>query len=214
MLIGSFHISFFFSGFDSQPIQNINAELQIPGMDDGTHQPLLPPTVSAAAISTDLQLWFTGQPGSTSEKTNEMDLVGLHFLHHRSFSSACGIAFHKSEPIYRLITAPHASPSAGGSNAPTSLDDSLLPRRTLYQVGSHIVFEPPAIYCSCGAFRFRVAGKQDSRLCKHVLALVMALKVEAANCVAQQAVDGSAPSSAIITKVITDEMFVQLCIAA
>jgi predicted nucleic acid-binding Zn finger protein len=173
--------------------------------------------LSAAAISTTLasrlavpfchQLHLVGEAPSNEAMTScalplSKQLEALFFINGKVFSAATGIAFHMTEPIYRLVVPLRATASAESSSSQQSdvnLDAALgtplsgaghvgmlashrilrTPGRYVYQVGSHVVFEPPTSLCSCAAFKFQVVNKHETRSCKHIVALQMALRLDA-----------------------------------
>lgn len=124
-------------------------------------------------------------------------LEPLLFLNGKVFSAATGIAYHMTEPIFRLVV-PHEQPAANTSENATLREGGPMdatssppcvgmlasqrrvrtPGRYVFQVGSHVVFEPPTSFCSCAAFKFQVVNKQDIRACKHIVALQMALRLD------------------------------------
>lgn len=128
-------------------------------------------------------------------------LEAVFFTNTKVFSAATGIAFHMNEPIYRLVV-PLPSTTTAGSRSASQRDDTeeplstplsggghvgmlashrilRTPGRYVFQVGSHVVFEPPTSLCSCAAFKFQVINKHDTRSCKHIIALQMALRLDA-----------------------------------
>ncbi|KAG5464411.1 hypothetical protein LSCM1_00596 [Leishmania martiniquensis] len=50
--------------------------------------------------------------------------------------------------------------------------------RRLYQVGEHTLFSP--YYCPCSAYAYQSIQRQEVWCCKHLLALQLALRIEAA----------------------------------
>lgn len=85
--------------------------------------------------------------------------VALQLIHPKTFSLAAGIVSHAAEPITRL-----------------NVEDS---GRFLFEVGEHYVLSPPSLFCSCTAFKYQVAVKNETNVCKHILAVQLALLVDA-----------------------------------
>ncbi|KAG5490718.1 hypothetical protein JKF63_00840 [Porcisia hertigi] len=68
-------------------------------------------------------------------------------------------------------------PKDHGSTAGPSFQVAKQRERHLYQVGEHTLFSP--YYCPCSAYVYQSIQRQNVWCCKHLLALQLALRVEA-----------------------------------
>ena len=125
-----------------------------------------------------------------SHGTNlDATLAMLQVLHARVFPAALGVVIHAHEAIFCLRVAnPHQQhvattmecedPLPSGTDLAPAAAQQTNTGRCIYQVGKHLVFAPPAVYCSCHSFRFQAMQRQDVLFCKHILALRLGLLLD------------------------------------
>lgn len=131
------------------------------------------------------QQWITGNATACSSSPSTADqpnlprqleavLAPLELLYGKTFVSAVAIALHGAEPVVRYVevaSSDEATETLAGGDA------TLGTGRCLYQVGDHKLFSP--YYCPCSAYNHQSIRCGDVWLCKHLLALRLAAKVEA-----------------------------------
>lgn len=124
---------------------------------------------------------------------------------------------HQAAAVKNLSTVlsasqPSASPQSASTGvglsanavppAPPLLSPSQQARlrgRCLYHVGEHTLFSP--FFCPCSAYAYQSIQRQEVWCCKHLLALQLALRVEAA---------GLPHDDALRVRVVSSEEFAQL----
>ncbi|KAH9577933.1 hypothetical protein LSM04_000152 [Trypanosoma melophagium] len=114
----------------------------------------------------------------------EEALAPLQLVHGKVFTSAVGIALHGAEPITRCvadITESDTTKQQDKEQLISPLDDSnnginSFTGRCLYFVGDHCLLSP--YFCPCGAYNYQGMRRQETWLCKHLLALRIALHLE------------------------------------
>jgi hypothetical protein len=101
----------------------------------------------------------SAMPADEPERHGLDPLTRLYLLHGKQFAAASSISHFGAEPILRL--------RAEGTG------------QCVFQVGPYLVIPPPAMFCSCSAFHFAMVNRQSSWGCKHVMALQLALQLDA-----------------------------------
>lgn len=113
-------------------------------------------------------------------------LAPLEIVFGKTALSAMGIALHGTEAIVRCMERgdPGVSqPESLCSDPPVdSIGDDGIARaglspRCLYRVGDHTLLSP--YYCPCSAYAFQSVRREEVYFCKHLLALQLALWLEA-----------------------------------
>ncbi|KEG15218.1 hypothetical protein DQ04_00141060 [Trypanosoma grayi] len=118
----------------------------------------------------------------------EEALAPLQLIHGKVFTSAVGIALHGAELIIRYVACDkleegereeeEEKQQQQQQRQPWSGDgsESSFTGRCLYFVGEHRILSP--YYCPCGAYGYQSIRRQEMWLCKHLLALRLALLLE------------------------------------
>ncbi|ORC90315.1 uncharacterized protein TM35_000081130 [Trypanosoma theileri] len=117
----------------------------------------------------------------------EEALATLQLIHGKVFTSAVGIALHGAELITRFVACDdtiesNSSKEQDQQQQPSSSKDDLhngvnnFTGRCLYFVGEHCLLSP--YFCPCGAYNYQGMRRQETWLCKHLLALRIALHLE------------------------------------
>lgn len=130
---------------------------------------------------------------------SEALLAPLEVIFGRTFTHAIQIALHHAEDIVRYVeiyeprersaatTDPleageeEQQPSVGGKRIRENISDrseAATDGRMLYRVGDYTLFSP--FFCPCSAYAYRSIRRKQCLCCKHILALRLALKLEAA----------------------------------
>lgn len=140
-------------------------------------------TTSAAPSSSSTENQDLAPPPATPEQlgTNlDATLAMLQVLHARVFPAALGVVIHAHESIFCLRVADAEIDGVQGAADDVRAMKSSLPSfgRCIYQVGKHLVFAPPTVYCCCHSFRFQAMQRQEVLFCKHILALRLALLLD------------------------------------
>nr|CCC94019.1 conserved hypothetical protein [Trypanosoma congolense IL3000] len=134
----------------------------------------------AAHIASERQRGATvdGEEG-TSPTTLEAVLAPLYMLYGKVFNSAVGIALHNAEPIVRYIVDNNSGDSNMRSREHflnTNGEEAHTSGRCLYVVGAHRILS--VFYCPCRAYNYFGIRRQEIWMCKHLLALQIALLLE------------------------------------
>ncbi|RNF08381.1 hypothetical protein TraAM80_02841 [Trypanosoma rangeli] len=122
---------------------------------------------------------------TTGAASLEETLAPLQLIYGKVFTLAVGIALHGAESIIRYV----AYDTCGSNDCVSHSEQHDQQRhlevesasgnssgRCLYFVGEHRLFSP--YYCPCGAYGYQGIRRQEVWLCKHLLALRMALVLE------------------------------------
>ncbi|EAN84726.1 hypothetical protein C3747_33g138 [Trypanosoma cruzi] len=119
----------------------------------------------------------------TGAASLEETLAPLQLIHGKVFTSAIGIALHGAESIFRYLAYDSCEENEGVPHNEEQErqeeveDENVNFRgRCLYFVGEHRLFSP--YYCPCGAYGYQSIRRQEAWLCKHLLALRIALILE------------------------------------
>ncbi|GET93661.1 hypothetical protein, conserved [Leishmania tarentolae] len=135
-------------------------------------------------------------------KSIQEALAPLEVLYGKTALSAIGIALHGTEPVIRYVERAEVNLSneedsvktsdgdvecmhnempcarrCGSSATAVSSQVTIQRARCLYQVGDHTLFSPH--YCPCSAYAYQSIQRQEVWCCKHMLALQLALRIEA-----------------------------------
>ncbi|RNF26898.1 uncharacterized protein Tco025E_00861 [Trypanosoma conorhini] len=122
--------------------------------------------------------------GTTSGAASlEEALAPLQLIHGKVFTLAVGIALHGAESIIRYVAGDTCEPGEGVSHDEqqdqqrhVGGEGVRFSGRCLYFVGEHRLFSP--YYCPCAAYGYQGIRRQEAWLCKHLLALRIALVLE------------------------------------
>ncbi|CAG9584117.1 conserved hypothetical protein [Leishmania major strain Friedlin] len=106
-----------------------------------------------------------------SVKTADDDVGCVHREAQRARSSGADAV--SSTPRSNAVSQQGDQESAAAVSSQSAVQRA----RCLYQVGEHTLFSP--YYCPCSAYAYQSIQRQEVWCCKHMLALQLALRIEA-----------------------------------